>query len=96
MQRLSVVNNQERRWKKIKSDPEKYNELLRKKRISRRLHPRNSVLLNEYRKQLREVAKDIGNCPQCFRPKEKDKYKMCAKCREYSRKYYKKKKEAKQ
>ena len=94
MLRPSQTINHERRWAKIKADPEKYRALLDYQNERRKTHPRNPESLNQYKKELREVARDIGNCPQCFHTKDKDeKHALCAKCREYSRNYYKKKKE---
>lgn len=43
-------------------------------------------LRNNYKKSLREIAIELGNCSSCFKPKENVKYRMCGKCREYFRK----------
>lgn len=40
-----------------------------------------------YEKELRQTAKDIGNCINCFKEKESEKYTLCYKCREYKSKY---------
>lgn len=36
---------------------------------------------NKYKKEMREVAKDLGNCSQCFNEKENDQFKRCLNCR---------------
>jgi len=41
-------------------------------------------------KELRDLSKEIGNCPSCFRPNEENsKYVWCLKCREKNRGYQK-------
>lgn len=46
----------------------------------------------EYTKQMRGIAKDIGNCSQCFKERDNPKFKRCSKCRDYARNYYNNKK----
>jgi len=98
MTRLSQVLNAEKRWARIKSNPEKYKAHLERQRMYMRAHPRTGKQ-KEYKREMKKVALDVGNCPQCFQPKEDLTYKICAKCRKYHRDYYnahkKKKKEAK-
>jgi len=45
---------------------------------------------NERRKQLREIAKEIGRCPHCLKDKDNPLFKLCSKCRKYMRDYNKK------
>jgi len=39
------------------------------------------------KKKLREIAIKKGNCHRCFKPKKKDKFKLCKKCRDYQKRY---------
>ena len=44
-----------------------------------------------YTHEMREVARDIGNCTQCFKPKDDPRYAMCKKCRDAHKKNAKQK-----
>ena len=44
---------------------------------------------NNYRKEMRKAAKDLGNCVVCFKEKDKSKYLICSKCRKKISKYRK-------
>ena len=44
---------------------------------------------------MRAVARDVGNCPSCFKPKDSYRYKLCETCRDYYREYDRKRKEKK-
>jgi len=46
---------------------------------------------NEYRKEMREIAIELGNCSKCFQEKDNPKFKTCSKCRAYFRARYIKK-----
>jgi len=42
---------------------------------------------NEYQKEMKEIAIEIGNCSVCFKEKDNPKFKTCSKCRAYYRAY---------
>jgi hypothetical protein len=96
MVRVSQTLNAEKSWARLKANPEKLEEYYKKQRQYRRSNPRTYL---KYRQEMRDVARDLNNCPQCLRPKdEKDlnsEYKLCSKCREYARNYGRKLREAK-
>lgn len=80
---MSRHNSHKRRWGKIKSNP----ELLEKHRAynrNRKAHILESSKQwhRNYRKEMRETARDLGNCTYCYKEKSKNEFKMCANCRE--------------
>lgn len=97
---FSRYNNRQKKYKELKQNPEEYNKFKEYQKQKRRNfvkknreeHNRKS---RKYKQEMRDTAREIGNCTKCFKPKEKDKYKLCLKCREYSREYYKKHNEKK-
>lgn len=91
--RVSQTICQQRKFEKIKSNPEKYKAYLEYRRAYSKRKGR--IFDKDYPKELRKIAIELGNCSHCFKPKENPNYKMCDKCREWQREYYHKKKEAK-
>jgi hypothetical protein len=93
---FSKLNHAKKEWAKVKADPE-----LHKKVIQARIRrEKNPDILKErykkkalYNKELREICKEIGNCPHCFKPRDNPKYKHCDRCREYQRKQKQKEKQ---
>ncbi|MFW6025506.1 MAG: hypothetical protein ACOCRX_04120 [Candidatus Woesearchaeota archaeon] len=65
------------------SDWEKYERHLEKQR--------------EYEREMRALSREIGNCTECFQPKDDDRYRRCLRCRiltrERDRRYRRRKKE---
>jgi len=43
---------------------------------------------NAYGKQMRKIAKELGNCSSCFGGKESPEYENCLNCRRRSRRIY--------
>ncbi len=41
----------------------------------------NKINVNRYQREMRAVAKDMGNCTICFKPKEDPKDFFCVQCR---------------
>ena len=41
----------------------------------------------QYIREMREVAREIGNCPRCFQERDNPKYKICSRCRLYQRQW---------
>lgn len=39
----------------------------------------------EYVREMRMIAREIGNCSHCFKPKDNPNFKTCSRCREYYR-----------
>ena len=77
-----------RKWEKIKSNPELYeNSLKRAKKYRQKNKERLHVSERNWRKEMIEVAMSIGNCNRCFKEKENPNFKACSKCREYMRNY---------
>lgn len=45
----------------------------------------------QYQIEMREVARDLGNCTHCFNFNDDRRYLLCSKCRIQARGYQKKK-----
>lgn len=41
----------------------------------------------QYFQEMRDVARDIGNCTRCYQHKEVSKFKTCMNCREKAREW---------
>jgi hypothetical protein len=93
---FSRYNSYQRRYALLKANPELYAKRLEEQRRRYRNKTNEQRIKwnasqNEWRKSMRRVAKDIGNCSFCFKEKENPSFKMCSSCRIKTRKYYKKK-----
>ena len=77
-----------RSWGKTKSNPE-FHE--RHKKYQRKYYKKNkdkySVWQKTYKKEMSKIAREIGNCPICFKLRDNPKYKNCSKCRKYHREW---------
>lgn len=85
--RLSTLKQSQKYYQKHK---EEYNEASRKRYKKNKYKP--NVKISKYRREMREVAKELGNCSICFKPKDNPKYSCCLKCRMYQKEYYHKNK----
>jgi hypothetical protein len=94
----SIFSRRER-YERMKNNKEKYDLFKKKGKESRKRHylklkkeyPERLKNINIYQnkriKELRVVAKEIGNCSRCFKEKDNPKWKMCSLCRGICRKY---------
>jgi len=93
---FSRHDSYQRRWAKIKADPELYSKKLeyQRGRYHLRTEEQKEIInkkMNDWRRSMRRVAKDLGNCSMCFKENDNPKFKMCSICRIKMRKYYKNK-----
>lgn len=45
--------------------------------------------VGEYRREMREIARDMGTCTNCFKEKDNPKFLQCSQCRVINRRRYK-------
>ncbi len=48
------------------------------------------ILKKRYKTEMRNIARDLGNCTVCFKEKEDSEYLICAKCRKKMVSYHNK------
>ena len=78
------INRSQKVWGKIKKDPiklAKYNK--RSSENSKKYRLKHRGILSERMAELREIARERGDCPNCLHERDNPKYKLCSKCRAY-------------
>lgn len=74
----------EKKWNRIKSDPEKHKRQKEYQRKWYKKHPPTKEKLEKAKKylnEMRKLAKELGNCSSCFKSKEDPEFLTCRKCR---------------
>ena len=84
------------RRQRNKKDPKHQERVKKWSKTYREKYPEKiKEYFSRYDKEMRKLSAEIGNCTYCYKPKEKDKYKMCLICRmkirRYNDNYYRKK-----
>ena len=82
----SKYDQGKRMWEKIKKNPfllEKRREAQRRwvKKHRGEIRERS----NEYRKEMRKISEELGNCTNCHKEKDNPLFKMCSRCRQKNR-----------
>jgi hypothetical protein len=79
---FSELASKRKRYEKVISNDNYRKKLLAKQKEYRE---KNKEKIKQYKREMKELSIKLGNCIKCHKPKKKDKYKMCEKCREYGR-----------
>ena len=87
------------RYLRLKEDPEyvkKHTEqtlaAVKKRRLNPEFRERQAAYQRRYKKEMKEIAIELGRCYCCYKDKDNPKYKMCSKCRLKCQRHAKKKK----
>lgn len=86
----SRQDNYKRRYEKIKNDPELYRQYRERNNLNARkryLKNREKIKAQKikYYREMRSIAREMGNCIYCFKENDDPKYSGCSKCRERNR-----------